>query len=304
MPPLVECVPNFSEGRRPQVMGLIREAIAAHAPVLDLHSDPDHNRSVVTLAGRPEAVFRAAVAGVEAAAASIRMAEHRGEHPRLGAADVVPFVPLSQISMAEVVELARRAGRFIGTRLGLPVYYYGHAALHPGRRRLADVRRSGWEELEPRLGTDPRWQPDAGYPFRSPAGACVVGARELLIAFNVVLEADDLEAARAIAARLRESSGGLASVQALGFRLHGQGRAQVSMNLLDYRRTGLAEAFQAVAAQAGERGLGLAYSEIVGLVPAAAVEGLTPPDLRLNAQRFPLLEERLAAAGLLPAPLA
>lgn len=299
MAPLVECVPNFSEGRRPEVIRAIRKAVEAHLPVLDVHTDADHNRSVVTFAGPPEAVFRAAVAGVEEAADRIRMEDHRGEHPRLGAADVVPFVPLRDVTMAEVVSLARRAGRFIGTRLGLPVYYYAEAATRPDRIRLADIRRGGWEALRERLTRDPRWRPDAGYPFASPAGACAVGAREILIAFNVILEADDLEAARAIAARARESGGGLPGVQALGFRLRRRGRVQVSMNLLNHRRTGLLEAFQTVAKEARRRELEVAHSEIVGLVPQAAVAELRPSQLALDREEFPVLERRLEAVGLL-----
>lgn len=294
-PHLVECVPNFSEGRRAEVVQAIVEAIERHAPVLDVHGDPDHNRSVVTLAGAPEDVFRAAVAGVEVAARLIRIEEHAGEHPRLGVADVVPFVPLWGVSMDEAVALARRVGRFIGTRLGMPVYYYGRAATRPDRLRLADIRRGGWEELKERLGKDPRWHPDAGHPFITPAGACVVGARDVLIAFNVALDSEDLEAARRVAAAVRQSGGGLPGVQALAFRLAREGRVQVSMNLLDYRRTGLRAAYRAVALQ----GVPVAYGEIVGLAPEESVAGLKPEEIRLRDGGFPVLEGRLREAGLL-----
>ena len=270
---LVECVPNFSEGRRPEVVAAIRDAIAATpgALVLDVSADASHNRSVVTFVAPPTTVVEAALAGVREAHRLIDLTTHRGCHPRLGAADVVPFVPLEGVTMADCVALARALGRRIGDELEVPVYLYEHAATRPERRNLADVRRGGFEGLRDLVGVDPAYDPDYG-PRRLHAtcGAVAVGARELLVAFNVHLgPASNLPVARAVARAVRGSSGGLPGVKALALEVDGQ--AQVSMNLVDLGRTAMHEAFDAVEREAAARGVAVTWSEVVGLVPEQAL---------------------------------
>jgi glutamate formiminotransferase len=263
--PLVECVPNFSEGRRPEVVDALAAALNSvpGARVLHRTSDADHNRSVITLAGEPDAVGEASFRGIAKAAELIHLDDHQGVHPRLGAADVVPFVPLREATMADCVQLAQKLGQRVGAELGLPVYLYEHAATRPERRNLADVRRGGYELLKQTIHA-PERQPDYGAAQVGRAGACIIGARDILIAFNVFLDTADVEIARQIASTIRESNGGLAGIKALGLLVNGQ--AQVSMNVTDYRRTSLFEVVAAIKNKAD-----IHHSELIGLLPLAAL---------------------------------
>jgi glutamate formiminotransferase len=253
--------------------------------LLDVSADPDHNRAVFTIVGGPQAVYDAAYRSAAEAVAQIDLRAHRGVHPRIGAVDVVPFVPLWDASLDECVTLARRLGDALAARLDLPVYLYGAAAADPARRSLAAIRRGGFEGLAQAISS-PHRRPDFG-PARvhSTAGAVAVGARGVLIAMNVDLDSTDLAAARAIARVVRESSGGLPAVQAMGFALASRGCVQVSMNLLDYRRTPPLAAFDRVAAEAARMGIAVAAGQLIGCAPPDAL----PPDpvraLRLRTLR-------------------
>src|ERR1051325_7846993 len=239
MPPrLVECIPNFSEGRRPETVRSIADAISASkdACVLDTHIDPDHNRSVITFVAPPETIVSAAVNAVRRASELIDMRSHSGEHPRLGATDVLPFVPLNDVSMDEGVKLAHEAGTIIARDLSIPVYCYERAALRPDRVNLEDVRRGALELLREQITTNPERAPDEGLPqVHDSAGAIAVGARPFLIAFNVILCSSDTAIACQIARTIRARNGGLPFVKALGFRLHTRGLVQVSMNLFNFK---------------------------------------------------------------------
>ena len=275
MTALVECVPNFSEGRRPERVRLIAEAIAAveTACVLDTHIDPDHNRSVITFVATPAKIVEAAVSAVRRAAELIDMRTHHGEHPRLGATDVLPFVPVSGVAMDDCVKLAHNAGKIIARELGIPVYYYEGAALRPERVNLEDVRRGALELLREQISTNPERAPDEGLPqVHDSAGAIAVGARPFLIAFNVILRSDDVVVARQIARTIRARNGGLPFVKALGFRLETRGLVQVSMNLVNYEVTGIAAAYDAVRREADRLSIEIQSTEIVGLVPRAALD--------------------------------
>jgi glutamate formiminotransferase len=298
--PLIECVPNFSEGRRAEVVDAILAAIrqVAGAHVLDWSSDPDHNRTVITLAGSPSAVEAAVFSAVGCAAERIDLRIHRGVHARIGATDVVPFVPLGEFPMVECVALARRLGRRIGGELGLPVYLYAEAATRPQRKDLTAIRNGQYEGLAAAIGVDPERAPDFGPAQLGPAGAVVLGARGPLIAFNVYLDTADVEIARAIARRIRASSGGLPELKALGLPV--AGRAQVSMNLTDYTRTSLIAAFEAVRSEAETLGTRIDRSELIGLVPRDAMLGTDPSELKLeNFSGEKILEHRLMDAGLM-----
>ncbi len=267
---LYEAVPNFSEGRDEEKIKRIADAVGAvaGATVLDLHSDGDHNRSVLTFVGEEGPLLEASAVLARACIEEIDLASQSGVHPRMGALDVLPFVPLAGATMEDAASLARRAGEKLGS-LGLPVYLYGEAASDPHRRNLADVRRGGYEGLSARVG-DPEWRPDYGpnaFPPRS--GAVAVGARPFLVAFNAYLDTNDVEKARAVAAEVRERDGGLPGVKALGLEVGG--RAQVSMNLTDLERTSVAAALDAVRSSAEKRGTRVEETELVGLVPLAAV---------------------------------
>jgi glutamate formiminotransferase len=270
---LVESVPNFSEGRRADVVDKLAAAVenVPGAHLLDRTSDASHNRSVLTIAGHPAAVLDALERTVAVAVAEIDMEQHAGEHPRIGAVDVVPFVPLAGATMADCIELARRFGAVVAERFSIPVYLYGEAATSPERRRLADVRRGQYEGLKAQIGEAGR-EPDFG-PARvhSRAGAMAVGARPFLIAYNINLDSRDVELAKRIARRIRESSGGLPRVQANGFWIEELDRAQVSMNLLDFQTTPLWQVWEAVRSEAAEDGVHLAESELIGLAPVASL---------------------------------
>jgi glutamate formiminotransferase len=293
---LLEAVPNFSEGRRAEVCeALAAAARGAGARVLDLERDPDHHRCVLTLAGPPAELARAAFASAARAVDLIDLSRHRGSHPRMGAVDVLPFVPLEDASMDDAVRLAREVGARIGAELGVPVYLYEAAASTPARRNLADVRRPRFEGLAGLVGRDPAWAPDFGPPRLHPtAGAVAVGARRFLVAFNVDLESADVAVARRIARRLRERDGGLPALKALGLYLETRGCAQVSMNVCDYSRTGLLDAFRAVEREAARDGVAVRSGEIVGLVPRDAFPADGERLLRLRGFRpDQILEERL-----------
>jgi glutamate formiminotransferase len=292
--PLIECVPNFSEGRRMEVIERIVAAIIAVPGVLllDVHRDADHNRSVVTFAGAPPAVLAGAFAGVAVAQRLIDLDDHWGTHPRIGAADVVPFVPLHGATMQQCVALAQQLGQQIGDQLGVPVYLYEAAATRPSRRNLADVRHGGYEGLKETIATDPARAPDFGPAHLTPAGATLVGARSILIAYNVFLNTADSNIARRIARAIRERDGGLPHVRALGMLVNG--RAQVSMNLTNYRETLPAAVWDRIAAHAAQHGAAPVEPEIVGLLPAAAVPPLDRYPAFANIARTQTLEARLA----------
>jgi glutamate formiminotransferase/formiminotetrahydrofolate cyclodeaminase len=270
---LVECVPNFSEGRDPAVIDAIRSAIAAveGVAVLDISSDPSHNRSVVTFVAPIERAVDAAFAGMKEAAARIDLTRHEGEHPRIGATDVVPFVPLEGTTMEDCVLLAQALGGRAAAELGIPVYLYERAATRPDRANLADVRRGEFEGLRDEIGTNPARQPDYGEAKVHPtAGATAVGARPFLVAFNVYLgPASNMEVAREVAKAVRHSTGGLRHVKALGLEVDGQ--AQVSMNLVDLEGTPLHRAYEMVRLEAAAHGVTPTWSEVVGLIPERAL---------------------------------
>ncbi|MGE3154918.1 MAG: glutamate formimidoyltransferase [Nitrospiraceae bacterium] len=271
---IVECVPNFSEGRDLAVVQALTEAVQAipQVALLACTSDPDHHRSVLTLAGPPDAVAEAAFQLCRIATGLIDLRRHQGVHPRIGATDVVPFVPVRGMTMADCVELANRVARRIGEELGIPVFSYEQSARQSVRRRLEAIRRGGLEALAKRMAEDPVWHPDYGPPKLHPtAGATVIGARPFLVAFNVNVASEDLSIAKAIARRVRESGGGLPCVKAIGVRLASRGLVQVSMNLTDLDRTSLHQAYAAVAREAAQAGVRLAGSELIGLVPLQAV---------------------------------
>jgi len=264
-------VPNFSEGRRPDVIDAICRALQAPgARLVYRQADPDHNRLDTTLLGDREAVARAALAGARVAVGLIDMEHHAGGHPRMGAVDVVPFIPVSGVSIDDCVELARGFGRDLAETLDLPVYLYDRAALVPARTSLADVRAGEYEGLREAVARGERL-PDYGPHVIGSAGATAVGARKPLIAFNVYLDGADEGAAKAIARIVRESSGGLPAVRAIGFFVPERGCVTVSMNLVDHEVTGVRDAFDAVEAQARAHGLTVTDSEIVGLVPRSAL---------------------------------
>jgi glutamate formiminotransferase len=286
---LIECVPNFSEGRRPEVVDEIVRAIGQidGVTLLDHSRDETHNRSVVTFAGAAEPVVRAATAAVGRAIQLIDMEQHTGAHPRIGAVDVIPFVPLGGTRIEECVDLARRFGEQIAKLFDIPVYLYGEAALRPERRRLADVRRGQYEGLKAELGVNPERDPDYGPHHLHPRGGAVaVGARKPLIAFNVNLATADLAVARRIATTIRESSGGLPAVQAMGVLLQnpGEGRfAQVSMNLVDWEKTGIARVVREIRRLAQESGTDIDHCELIGLAPTGALLEVAADALGLRA---------------------
>lgn len=297
---IVECVPNFSEGRDAGVVASLVEAVEAApgALVLGTHVDTDHNRSVITFVAPPETIVEAAVRVVARAAELIDLSLHAGQHPRMGACDVLPLIPVRGVSVEECVALARAAGERIWRELQIPVYFYESAATRPERRNLADVRRGGFELLREQIATVPERAPDVGEARLHPsAGACIVGVRPLLIAYNVTLKTSDLSIARRIARTVRERDGGLFHLKALGFELESRGVVQVSMNLTSYEQTNIHHAFEAVRREAKALGVEIIASEIVGLVPQAALDRTAAHFLQLeNYSPDLVLENRIAAA--------
>ncbi len=298
---LVECVPNFSEGRDAAVLDALRDAILSvpGARLLDVQADRDHHRSVFTFVAPPEAAAEAAFRAVRVARDRIDLTRHQGEHPRMGAADVVPFIPVDGATMDDCAALARALGERIGRELEIPVYLYAKAASRPARERLPDVRKGEFEGLRELIGTDPDKDPDFGPKRIHPtAGATAVGARPFLVAYNVYLEGGDEALAKAIAKRVRTSSGGLPAVQAMG--LTAGGEPQVSLNLLDIDTTPVHVAYDAVRAAALEVGADTAWSEIVGLVPERAVRATAESHLRLREPVAAHLLEELVRASAGP----
>ncbi len=297
---IVECVPNFSEGRNPETVAALVAAIRSVKDVflLDQEMDSDHHRAVLTFAGSPRGVAEAAFQVTRAATGLIDLRRHQGGHPRVGATDVVPFVPIHGVTMDDCVALAREVGHRIGIELSIPVFLYERAASAAHRMNLEAIRKGGLEGLTERMHNDPAWQPDFGPPMPHPtAGATVVGARAPLIAFNVNLNTGDLETAKAIAKKVRFSGGGLPYVKAIGVELASRRLVQVSMNLTNFEETPIHVAFEAVKAEAEMRGVQVAGSEIVGLVPQQAL--LHAAQQFLALQQFDssqVLETRLANA--------
>ncbi len=295
---IIECVPNVSEGRRPEVVERLVAAIkgVAGVRVLDYSSDASHNRSVLTLAGDAAPLTSALLALFEQATATIDLRTHTGEHPRVGAVDVVPFVPIEGVTMAECVALAHEVGRAVAERFGVPVFLYEEAAADPGRRNLEDVRRGEFEGLAQKL-TRPEWKPDYGpaSPHVS-AGATVIGARMPLIAYNINLATERLDVAKKIAAAIRQSSGGFRFVKAMGITLDDRKIVQVSMNLTNFEKTPLHRVFEVVKREAGRYGVSVLESEIVGLVPSGALLAAAEYFLQLEGfRRDQVLETRLRA---------
>ena len=291
---IVECVPNFSEGRRQEVIDRIVDTMCqVHGVrVLDVQSDVDHNRSVVTAVGAPLAVGEMAFQAISTAAELIDMNHHRGEHPRMGATDVVPFVPVRGVTMADCVALARQVGERVGNELRIPVYLYEEAATRPDRRELANVRCGEFEGLRSEIATLPNRLPDFGPAELGPAGATAIGARPPLIAFNVYLNTSDVSPARAIARAVRYSNGGFRFVKALGLLVEGQ--AQISMNLTDYRSTPIHRVMELIRAEVARRGLTVTRSEVVGLLPAQAAVDAAQFYLQLHGfSPDQILENRL-----------
>lgn len=299
---LIECVPNFSEGRNADTIEALRTAVlrVKDVALLDHHVDADHNRCVLTFVGSPVDIGEAAFRAVKTAIERIDLRKHEGEHPKIGAADVVPFVPLRGASMEQCVQLARKVAERIGCELRIPVFLYDAACQVSERRELQTIRRGGLHGLASRMKTDPCWKPDYGPAELHPtAGAVVVGARKLLIAYNVVLATADLAIARAIAKRIRASDGGLPAVKAIGIFLKSRELAQVSMNLTDYHQTSVTAAFHAVQTEAARHGVEILESEVVGLVPLDALSQASGEELKLarwNADQ--ILETRLAMHGI------
>jgi glutamate formiminotransferase len=293
---IIECVPNISEGRRPDVVDEIVTAVAATpgVAVLDASSDASHNRSVLTLAGGAAPLAAAVLTLFEKALPAIDLRAHRGEHPRLGAVDVVPFIPIEDATMESCVELARSVGRQVAERFGLPVFLYEEAAATPARRNLEDVRRGEFEGLAAKLA-QPDWQPDFGPSAAHPtAGAAVIGARMPLVAYNINLATDRLDVAKKIASAVRFSSGGLRYVKAMGVTLEERGIVQVSMNLTNFEKTPIFRVFELVKREAARYGVAVLESEIVGLVPAAALLSSAEWYLQIAGfKRNQVLEERL-----------
>jgi glutamate formiminotransferase/formiminotetrahydrofolate cyclodeaminase len=295
--PLLECVPNFSEGRDTATLAALRTALTSVSGVrlLDVQADTSHNRSVFTLVASPEAAAEAAFRAMRVARERIDLTKHSGEHPRMGATDVVPFVPVRDVTMDDCVALARRLGERVGRELEIPVFLYAKAAARPERERLPDIRKGEFEGLRDRIGKDPAADPDFGPKRIHPtAGATAIGARPFLVAFNIYLDTKDVAVAKEIAKKIRTSSGGLPAVQASGFEV--EGLAQVSMNLLDIDVTSPAAVFAAVAAEARTRGVTILKSEIVGLIPERGILGAGAQALKLPDPMPHLLEAKVRAA--------
>jgi len=302
MTKVIECIANFSEGRNVAIVGEIARAIASSgSDVLDVSSDADHHRTVITFSGDENTIAEGTVRGIQKAAELIDLTGHRGQHPRIGATDVVPFVPLRHATMEDCVKVAHAVGERVGNELGLPVYLYEFAATRPERRNLADVRRGEYEALREKITQD-QWKPDYGPASVGTAGAVAIGARKPLLAFNVYLDTTDVNIAKAIAKSIRESSGGLPYVKALGLFVNG--RAQVSMNLVNFQVTGLFPVVEAIRQQAEAHGVKIERSEVVGLLPQQAVQDALMDYLKLPREVGGwTIEQRLGRASGNYAPI-
>jgi glutamate formiminotransferase/formiminotetrahydrofolate cyclodeaminase len=297
-PQIVECIPNFSEGRRPEIVDAIVAAIQSVKGVtlLDRTSDADHNRSVVTFVGAPSAVEEAAFRGIAKAAELIDLTKHKGEHPRMGATDVVPFVPISGVTMADCVQMAQRLGARVGDELGIPVYLYEEAATRARRRNLENVRRGEYEGIRDSITAGPARKPDYGPSALGKAGAVAIGARQPLVAYNVYLNTGDVEVAKRIATAVRHSSGGLRFVKAAGFLV--DGKAQVSMNLTNFRKTPVARVVEMIRRETAQIGVAISHTELVGLIPQEAMEDAAAWYLQLpDFDRQQVLERRMQSAA-------
>ncbi len=297
MSKIVECVPNFSEGQRMEVIEAIIDQIKSVESVrlLDCEHDKDHNRSVMTFVGEPKSVKKAAFSSCAKAAELIDLNKHKGEHPRIGATDVIPFIPISNMTMEECVNLARELGKEIAEKLEIPVYLYEHAATKPERQNLANIRRGQYEGLKEAILKDPEKKPDFGPSRLHPtAGATVVGARMPLVAYNVNLNTDDIDIARSIAKTIRHSSGGLRYVKALGLEIKERGIVQVSMNLINYQKTPVFRVFETIKKEAERHGVDILDSEVIGLIPMNALVDSAEFYLRLeDFNKSQILENRL-----------
>lgn len=302
MDQIVECVPNFSEGRNQTTMQALIEAVTSTATValLDHSMDPDHHRAVLTFCGTPGAIVEAAFRAIQVATDLIDLRTHVGVHPRVGATDVVPFIPITGTTMEDCVQLAKQLGEKVGRELEIPVFLYERAATHADHIRLETIRRGGLEGLAHRMASDPNWTPDFGPPrLHRSAGAIVIGARPPLIAYNVNLRCTDVDVARSIAQAIRHSNGGLPHLKAIGVELRSRGMVQVAMNVTDYQITPILTAFQSVMTEAVKRGVEVAGSELIGLVPHAALDHAAAASLKLD--RFDssqILETRIAETML------
>ena len=279
---IVECIPNFSDARRPEVVKQIVDAVAAveGIRILDTHSDTDHNRTVLTFVGDPLAVEEAAYRGIARAAELIDLNKHQGEHPRIGATDVVPFVPISGVTMTECIEMAKRLGKRVAEELSIPVYFYEDAAVRQDRRNLEDIRKGEFEGLKETIATDPYREPDLGPKVLGTAGATVIGARQPLIAYNIYLTTSDVSIAEKIARRVRNSTGGFRFVKAMGVLVNGL--AQVSMNLTNFKRSPMAQVTEFVRREAERYGTGIHHSELVGLIPQRALSNAAQYYLQMD----------------------
>lgn len=300
---IVECVPNFSEGRRPEVIETIAAAIRSVPGIrlLGTDPDPDHNRTVITFVGEPEPVAEAAFRAITTAQKLINLNGHHGEHPRLGATDVCPFIPVQGVTMAECVALARQLGERVGRELGICVYLYGEAATRPEREKLADIRKGEYELWQTEIGHNPAREPDFGPAEARPWGATVIGARPFLIAYNLYLNSDKVEIAKKIATTVRFTGGGLRYVQALGFLVDGQ--AQVSMNLTNYEKTPIYRIQELVKREAAQYGLVVTKAELVGLTPQKALLDTAKWYLQLEGLKDEqILEWRMAQVATAETP--
>jgi glutamate formiminotransferase / formiminotetrahydrofolate cyclodeaminase len=299
---IVECVPNFSEGRNPATIQALIDAVTSTAGValLDHSMDTDHHRAVLTFCGTPAVIVEAAFRAIRIATDLIDLRMHVGVHPRIGATDVVPFIPIRGTTMQDCVQLAKRLGGRVGRELEIPVFLYESAAAHPDHAPLEDVRRGGLEGLAFRMASDPDWTPDFGPPrLHQSAGAIAIGARPPLIAYNVNLRSTDIEAARSIARSIRHSSGGLPHLKAIGVELASRGLVQVAMNLTDFQVTPIHTALQAVETEAAKHGIEVAGSELIGLVPQGALDQAAAASLHLDGfDSGHILETRIAETML------
>ena len=283
---LVECVPNFSEGRNKETVDKIVSAIRSieGVKILDQEMDPDHNRSVVSFIAPPDAARKAAFEGIKKASELIDMTKHHGEHPRFGASDVIPFIPISDVSMKDCVEISRKLGEQVGKDLNIPVYMYGNSALLEARRNLEDIRNKNfqYEELSKSIGDD-KWKPDYGPSLVGRAGASIIGSREALIAYNVNLNTTNLETGKKIARALRAKDGGLTFVKSLAFFIKEKNMVQISMNLTNFSKTPVYRAFELVRLEALRYGITVSESEVVGLIPMEAIVEASRYYLQLNS---------------------
>lgn len=296
MPEIIECVPNFSDGRRPEVYNAIADAVrnVPGTKVLNVSADPDHNRTVVTFVGDARAVEEGAFQAISRAAELIDLNQHEGEHPRIGAADVVPFIPVREATMDDCVELAHRLAKRVGDELGIAVYMYGRAATRPERKKLSNIRKGEFEGWKEEVGKEPEREPDYGPAEPKKWGATVIGARPFLIAYNIYLNSSNVQVANQIARAVRASSGGLKNVQALGFQVEGQ--AQVSMNLLNFEHTPVYRVQELVRREAARHGLSITHAELIGLSPQKAFMEVAKWYLQLDGMEDDqILEYRMAA---------